>query len=201
MTRSQNAEGFSLAELLVALALLGMISALIAGGLGLGNKIWHRAEEKSQATRGLYEAEAGLSRLLATLQPLRQGGASEIDFKGSPDSLEGVVALPPHVGLGGLYRLRLFLDPQEHQLALSLAAHGNDLEVSGERTTVAIGAAQLQIRYFGTARGSAQEQWQASWRNEDHLPKLLSLKITLLDRQLEWPEFKVATRLDPADWQ
>ncbi len=128
MTRFKNAEGFSLAELLVALALLGMISALIASGLGLGNKIWNRSEEKSQATRGLYEAEAGLSLLLATLQPLRQGNGSEIDFKGSPDSLEGVVALPPHVGLGGLYRLRLYLDPHEHQLALLLAAEGKDRE-------------------------------------------------------------------------
>jgi general secretion pathway protein J len=201
MTRFKNAEGFSLAELLVALALLGMISALIASGLGLGNKIWNRSEEKAQATRSRYEAEAGLSHLLAALQPLRQGGARLIDFKGSPDVLEGVVALPPHVGLGGLYRLRLFLDPRAHQLALSLAAYGKDLESSGERTSLAEAAGALQIRYFGKAGGSTQEEWHASWQNEDRLPALLSLKIMFLGRELEWPEFKIATRLDEASWQ
>ena len=81
MTRFKNAEGFSLAELLVALALLGMISALIAGGLGLGNKIWHRSEEKSQATRSLYEAEAGLARCLAPSSHSGKGAPAKLTLK------------------------------------------------------------------------------------------------------------------------
>jgi hypothetical protein len=130
-----------------------------------------------------------------------QGNPKEIDFAGFPDSLEGIVALPSHVGLGGLYRLRLFLDHKEHQLALSLAVDDPKRRSAGEPTTVAIGVEQMEIRYFGKARGSGQEQWQAHWQNEDGLPKLLAFKIKLLQHELVWPEFKIATRLDPTGWQ
>jgi prepilin-type N-terminal cleavage/methylation domain-containing protein len=193
-------EGFSLAELLVSLALLGLISALIAAGLGAGNKIWGRSEEISQAQRLQFEAEAGLTRLLSGLEPLRLANSRTLDFKGTATSLEGIVTLPAHIGLGGLYRLRLFLDPKEHQLALSLAAEGKDNRTEGELTTVATGAGGIEIRYFG-AKGGRQDAWYPSWENEERLPKLLAFKIKPLKPELAWPEFMIAARLDATDWR
>jgi prepilin-type N-terminal cleavage/methylation domain-containing protein len=179
MNGASGEEGFSLAELLVSLALLGMISALIAAGLGAGNKLWS---------------------LLSSLEPLRLRGSRVIDFRGAGDALEGVVALPPHVGLGGLYRLRLFLDRQDHQLALALAAEGKGFGAKGEITTAATGVSQLEIRYFGAKAGGV-EAWYPSWENEERLPRLLAFKIKLLQPKLEWPEFMIAARLDATDWR
>lgn len=193
--------GFSLTELLVALALLGLISGLIASGLGLGNKIWQRSERKSQISRGQFEAEAGLARLLSTLQPVRRTDKREVDFAGLADTLEGVVALPVQVGLGGLYRLRLFIDQGEHRLALSLRSDRETGLSAEEITTVATGVKRVDIRYFGAVGGSGREEWRATWLDEDRLPKLMSLKISLLDEELGWPEFKIDMRLDLVDWQ
>jgi prepilin-type N-terminal cleavage/methylation domain-containing protein len=193
-------EGFSLAELLVSLALLGLISALIAAGLGASNKLWSRSEEAAQAQRLEFEAEAGLRRLLSGLEPLRLRGSRAIDFRGAGDTLEGVVALPPHVGLGGLYRLRLFLDRQDHQLALSLAAEGKGQGAKGEITIAATGVSQLEIRYFGT-KADGPGAWYPSWENEERLPRLLAFKIKLLRPKQDWPEFMIAARLDATDWR
>jgi prepilin-type N-terminal cleavage/methylation domain-containing protein len=201
MTRLPHDEGFSLAELLVSLTLLSLIAALIAAGLGTANKLWSRSEETIQAQRIQFEAEAGLTRLLSGLEPLRRPDSRIIDFRGSADSLEGVVALPPHVGLGGLYRLRLFLDAKEHQLALSLAADGKGHGAGGELTTVATGVDRIEIRYLGDAKANGQEAWRTTWQNEERFPKLLAFKIKPLEPKLSWPEFMIAPRLDPADWR
>jgi prepilin-type N-terminal cleavage/methylation domain-containing protein len=200
MKGASGEEGFSLAELLVSLALLGLISALIAVGLGAGNKIWSRSEEIAQAQRLQFEAEAGLTRLLSGLEPLRQPNSKTIGFKGSLDSLEGIVTLPAYIGLGGLYRLRLFLDRNEHQLALFLAAEGKGQSGQGEPTAIAAGVEHIEIRYFG-AKGGGQEAWYSSWENEERLPKLLAFKIKPLKPEQVWPEFMIAARLDATGWR
>jgi general secretion pathway protein J len=200
MKGASGNEGFSLAELLVSLALLSLITALIAAGLGAGNKLWSRSEDIMQAQRNQFEAEAGLTTLLSGLEPLRLANSRALNFKGSPNSLEGIVTLPPHVGLGGLYRLRLFLDVGEHQLALSLAAEGKDQSSQSEITTAATGVEHIEIRYFGT-KGNGEAQWSSTWENEERLPKLLAFNIKLSKPKLAWPEFKIAARLDATDWR
>jgi general secretion pathway protein J len=201
MRRHPYDEGFSLAELLVSLTLLSLIAGLIAAGLGAANKLWSRSEETIQAQRIQFEAEAGLTRLLSGLEPLRLPDSRAIDFKGAGDSLEGIVTLPPHVGLGGLYRLRLFLDAKEHQLALSLAADTKNQTSRGELTTVATGVEHVEIRYLGDARAGGQEAWRTAWQNEERLPRLLAFKIKLLKPEPAWPEFMITARLDATDWR
>ena len=60
INRTQEA-GFSLVELLVSLALLGMVAAILASGLSLGQGSWRRSEEKAQAS--LAFPSLGFSRL------------------------------------------------------------------------------------------------------------------------------------------
>ena len=62
--------GFSLVELLVSLVLLGMVAAILASGLSLGQDSWRRSEEHVQASRAMFDAQARIRRLfLENLQP------------------------------------------------------------------------------------------------------------------------------------
>ena len=72
INRTQEA-GFSLIELLVSLALLGMVAAILASGLSLGQGSWRRSEEKAQASRSMFDAQTALRRLIENMQPLRSG--------------------------------------------------------------------------------------------------------------------------------
>jgi prepilin-type N-terminal cleavage/methylation domain-containing protein len=72
INRAQEA-GFSLIELLVSLALLGMVAAILASGLSLGQGSWRRSEEKAQASRSMFDAQTALRRLIENMQPLRSG--------------------------------------------------------------------------------------------------------------------------------
>ncbi len=177
---SAREAGFSLVELLVSLAVLGMLGALLASGLGLSQKVWRRSEEKSQASRAMFDAQAALRRLLDNLQPLRAAdqGSREIEFRGSPDELEGIVPLPPHIGLGGLYRLHLFRSRAGRRLALTFRAFeqgtartnatGDDAGLTTLATEIegwnfAISAKQRERRHqSGGAIGRARKSFRHS---------------------------------------
>ena len=96
INRTQEA-GFSLIELLVSLALLGMVAAILASGLSLGQGSWRRSEEKAQASRSMFDAQTALRRLIENMQPLRAGSQDlrAVEFRGSADELDGIVPLPP----------------------------------------------------------------------------------------------------------
>ncbi|WP_127077257.1 prepilin-type N-terminal cleavage/methylation domain-containing protein [Rhodomicrobium lacus] len=201
MITLRREDGFTLVEILVTLAILGFISALIATALRLGNNMWSKAQERGQSTRSLLEAENGLTRVLTTLRPLHQPDSDELDFSGYSNSLEGVIALPDHIGLGGLYRIHLFHDPQELQLTLSLSSDFQNRQAQGDRTTVATKVERISIRYFGKSKEVSNEQWQTSWLHQKRLPKLIAIDVTLSGADTQWPEFKIAPRLEQSDWQ
>src|SRR5712671_5369615 len=86
---------------------------------------WPRSEERAQTSRVMFDAETALRRLLDNMQPLRLGsqGSRAIEFRGIADELDGIVPLPPNIGLGGLYRLHLFRNRSARRLDLTFRAY------------------------------------------------------------------------------
>jgi general secretion pathway protein J len=201
--------GFSLVELLVGLALLGMICALLAAGLGLGQRVWNSSEARNQASRTMFDVSAALRRLLGSLQPLRTGvdGSRAVEFRGFGERLEGVVHLPSHLGLGGLYRVRLECETGSHRLNLYLSPYRQGETASEEGsnsqglTTLADGIEELQLRYFGQAKNDSKAEWHETWEDQDGLPKLLSVTITPQEKAKPWPDLVIITRVQPVQWR
>jgi general secretion pathway protein J len=227
INRAQEA-GFSLIELLVSLALLGMVAAILASGLSLGQGSWRRSEEKAQASRSMFDAQTALRRLVENMQPLRsgsqgsgsqglrsqasgsQGSGSQdlraIEFRGSADELDGIVPLPPHIGLGGLYRLHLFRDRSARRLDLTLHAYEPRSEAaSGDDetglTTLASEIDSLELRYFGKAKGEETPNWRNEWQDQEELPSLISIKVRGEKIGVVWPELLISPRVKPVDWR
>jgi general secretion pathway protein J len=227
INRAQEA-GFSLIELLVSLALLGMVAAILASGLSLGQGSWRRSEEKAQASRSMFDAQTALRRLVENMQPLRsgsqgsgsqglrsqasgsQGSGSQdlraIEFRGSADELDGIVPLPPHIGLGGLYRLHLFRDRSARRLDLTLHAYEPRSEAaSGDDetglTTLASEIDSLELRYFGKAKGEETPNWRNEWQDQEELPSLILIKVRGEKIGVVWPELLISPRVKPVDWR
>jgi len=196
--------GFSLAELLVSLVIISMVGALLASGLNLGQRVWARSEQRAQAAREMFDAQAALRRLFDDMQPLRSSSQDPrtIEFRGSADEIEGVVPLPS-IGLGGLYRLHLFWRRSERRLDLDFHVYQRGRETGGNETNLTTLASEIdnmEIRYFGKATGEQAPGWHNEWRGQQELPALISLKVTSA-KDVAWPELLIAPRVKAVDWR
>ena len=105
-----GAAGFTLLELVIALSLVGIIAVLLFGGLRLGGRFWERVDQVGERAAGMSSAQALLRRTLGqarlTYRILDEEQVVSL-FSGNSGRLDFVAALSRHVGLPGLYLLRL----------------------------------------------------------------------------------------------
>lgn len=105
-------QGFTLVELLIALFLIAVITLLLFSGLRLGARAWEGVEAASERIADLRVArnfiEGALRHALA--RSLVVDGREVQVFAGDTESLELVAPLSEHVGIPGLYLLRLGLE-------------------------------------------------------------------------------------------
>jgi general secretion pathway protein J len=111
--RTSGAGGFTLVELLIALVLIAVIMVLMFSGLRLGSRAWEAVATVSERVSDLRVARNFLERTLRQAQPVEVvfDGTQWPVFAGDPTRLELVAPLSEHVGIPGLYILRLGLEP------------------------------------------------------------------------------------------
>jgi general secretion pathway protein J len=104
--------GFTLVELLIALVLLAIILVLLFSGLRLGSRAWEGVDTVSERVSDLRVARNFIEQMLRQTRPvtLMFDGAAMPVFAGEPSRLELVAPLSEHVGIPGLYVLRLALE-------------------------------------------------------------------------------------------
>ena len=107
--------GFTLVELVIALALIGLITLLLFSGLRLGTRAWEGVEARAERTAGPRLARNFLTRELTQARPMQITFDAEqiLVFSGDAENLEFVAPLSEHVGTPGLYILRLSLERDE----------------------------------------------------------------------------------------
>jgi general secretion pathway protein J len=101
-----------LVELLIAFALIGLITLLLFSGLRLGTHAWEGVDRIAERTAELRLARNFLEQALRQSQAvtLTIDAAPYLVFSGDAENLEFVAPLSEHVGIPGLYVLRLRLD-------------------------------------------------------------------------------------------
>jgi general secretion pathway protein J len=104
--------GFTLVELLIALVLIAVITLLMFSGLRVGSRAWEGVETVSERVSDLRVARNFIDR---TLRQTRRtsivfDGQDWPVFAGDPERVELVAPLSEHVGIPGLYVLRLVLE-------------------------------------------------------------------------------------------
>lgn len=104
--------GFTLIELVIALAIIGLIALLLFSGLRLGGRAWEAVDTVGERLSGLRLADAFLRRALGQTRAataVYDGQLIQV-FAGESERIEWVAPLSEHVGLPGLYILRLQLE-------------------------------------------------------------------------------------------
>lgn len=175
--------GFSLLELLVALALLSVIGVGLAGAMQLGVNTYSRAQTLD-GNAAEIASRAQLRRLLERATPPSLLTPFAKEFEGTVTSLSFVTLATPGFAhdASGLkvnilsennilqYRFETF-DDDGQTLESFLAPLANEVD-------------KAAFGYF------TQGTWQDTWNNQNNLPELVRIIVDGSSEPL-WPEFTV----------
>lgn len=199
--------GFTLLELLIGLALLGMLMVLLFSALRLGSKSSDAGESILSQSNSRAVMTGFLRKSLSQLQPWRFNGegGQTLAFLGEPESLRFAGILPSQSGHAGLRLIALELSNGRLQLRhRSPTADTKGFEVldAANAVVLAEGIQSLTMSYFGSEQPDAEASWHPAWSDEARTPRLI--RIALVDKSGHaWPEIVAAPMLDGeanCDW-
>lgn len=211
MTR---ANGYTLIELLVGLAILGMMAAMLVAGLGASGLMAARARTQADALEPVASAQMVLRARLERLRaaPKLTASRAVADIDGEPQSLDFTGAPPDREMPDALFRYRLARSSAGDVTLVSAPviaienADGTGPRQSWTSITLAHGASGLSIAYFGDDPLSGGRTWQGHWYDRPQPPDLIRVRIAFpAGDKRRWPDLIArpratvnnACRIDP----
>jgi len=172
--RHSASGGFTLVELLVALALAGIVMVLLTDELRLASLGFERISHRSERLAIRRDLEDLLREELgsAVAAPLI---ASESPFTGGPSSMK-FLSLADDSG-PGIYRVDIGLQAQNGEQSLILTRRLVE-PAAGRgpvRTTLAAHVRGFKAFYFGAPAPNAEPRWLDRWADVRYPPSLVRI--------------------------
>jgi general secretion pathway protein J len=209
LERPDSTAGFSLIELLVALALVTLIATYLFGGFTLGRRAWESAH-KVEEVASVSAVQDFLRQALLQTYPapvIKPDNAREVWFEGGEHELHFVAIVQGRTTRGGLFQFDIGLarDAAGAGETPSLRVRqtmyqgplARDAEaLPGYERLLLAKVGQLTFRYFGRQNEREAPVWMPRWTRRDALPDLVGMQLTFPDRDLRlWPELIVELQL------
>jgi general secretion pathway protein J len=182
--------GLTLVELLVALAVLALVSGLLVTGLHSAATGWPRIvrsnadNEEREATRRM------LTRLFAEIYPARldKAGGGFVEFAGGRDRMDFLAPLARRFGTDDIVRYTL----RFHGDGLRVAWRLDRRAEAGEENVIAAAAEEIipdwregAFAYYGPVEAGGEPQWSTRWKERKALPLLVRLHFVWRGRAEE----------------
>ena len=186
--RSQRNAGFTLLELLVALTLTAMMTALVVWGIDLGRRAWLATSDRGQSD----EIEAGVERLRELV--FKAMPALELDpksriarpaFSGQETSMTFVTLSEGTALESGLVRVHVVWEQDttgfpckgtvivKEGIFRSLGDHS----FSSAPAILFRCVKRFALRYFGSTTRGEPEKWEAAWGVAEQMPRAVRAEI------------------------
>jgi general secretion pathway protein J len=203
LNRAARTAGFTLIEVLVALALMGLISTVLIASLEIGGHTWQRVTRTAMQTDEIARSQAFLRLRLATIHPVSAGsshGPSAESLLGTSTSLEFVSSAP---GSGNDRLLRYRIGPSsggysDIEVAYRPDRSGSSHAVAADwsRETLLAGAQGISIQFWESA-SDIPGRWVDHWEGKNQLPDLIRIEVSFAsDDQRQWPPLYVEPKID-----
>jgi general secretion pathway protein J len=190
--------GFTLIEMTVAMALLGLISVLVFESLRFGQRSYQSATRKGAESWEVFAAQRLLRNLVESAYPQQPGDVgttAEPGLQGDPQRMFVTAPAPLAMGGAGLYRYEIALRSNatgRNDLVIRWRAQMPDAAGLNDRSAEEIllpGVAGLRMSYQ-SATG-----WSERWA-EPGLPQLVRLQVTFAAGDLRtWPDMIATPRI------
>jgi general secretion pathway protein J len=198
--------GFTLVELLIGLAITGLLAGFLLTALRIGTRseaaVTTQLERTSEiaAVHGFVRAQLANARPLLGQWPDARGAVA---FDGRDDGVTFVGLIPGALGTGGLQFLHLSLIEAgrgQRNLVVRWGTYDPtvdpaEADFSGAATLLS-GLAALDLNYFGRLARDRPGAWHARWVHMDALPSLVTMRVVLADGRA-MPDCVVALRAFP----
>ncbi len=192
----RNQAGYSLVELAIVLALLGLISLAIAGSLQFGARVWERTEQEIAATETARGSHALLGTLLSHLYPRAAAEGSETAFDGAADRMTFLTDASSAYGAGGIARVTLSLKKVRGAVALVLSHEAEEGASSAQEEVLFGGAERIAFAYAEVKDGAVA--WSDAWAGKTSFPALIRVRAAFPKGAGTWPDLIVRPRIDRA---
>jgi len=197
---SRDNRGFTLVELLVSLAVLGMAAGLLMSGVASGQGLWHRAETRAADGEAVAAAQMVLRNRIEHLVPVPSfdGSAPFADVRGTVDSLSFYAPPADADRPGNLQRYRLQRDEDGTLTLYAVDSQSSTIEINaptvkGWRAIRLLdGVAGMELGYFGAAPPDGARRWRNRWQERPQPPELVRIRLVFdpADRRI-WPDLIV----------
>lgn len=188
--------GYSLVELMVVLALLGLISLATAGSLRFGARVWERTEQEIAATETARGGHALLGTLLSHLYPRAAAEGSDLAFDGAAERMTFLTDASSAYGAGGIARVTLSLKKERGFVALVLAHRAETGGAAAREEILFSGAERIAFAYAEIKDGTVV--WTDAWAGKTNLPALIRVRAAFPKGAGIWPDLVVRPRIDRA---
>jgi general secretion pathway protein J len=195
--------GFTLLELLVAIALFSFISLALFEGLHFGILAWGRGGAHADQADHVMFVQSLVRRLLEDAYPeyVSNGPADgHANFEGTATSVSFLATTPAALGGGGRSHFALSGAQKEGRKSLVLTSKqelaDDDETPAPARTILLSDIAGVEFSYFGRTRSDKGPQWRNFWTGESSLPQLIRVQIQFPQADARaWPDLLVAPRI------
>ncbi len=204
MNVSAKQVGFTLIEVLLAVALMATIMVLAYGGLRASTRAAHRGEERIANVQNMRMVHQFIRRQLNQVLPLAYmtDADNRITFEGDSNKITYVGSMPGYLGFGGPQVQSLALEPGNDGFDLVLrhlplvASYDSDL-ADTEAVVLLEGIESGQFSFLGLDELGDVGEWEANWEKVELPPESITLELELnAEMQLTWPVLTASRKVD-----
>ena len=200
----RRADGFTLIEVVIAMALLATIMVLLYSGLTFALRSWDAGDANGRRVADRRLGENFLRREMTELFPMRWKDATTVKFafEGEQRHLRFVSSRPAGLQKGGLSLVSLEVqDGDERRRHLMMRRAQPDDEAvdfapleKAEPVLLIADVESAQFSYFGAESDFAEPSWTDSWPHKAQIPLLVRLRVKMTDGRV-LPDFVIRVML------
>jgi general secretion pathway protein J len=177
--------GFTLLELLVVVAVLGLLIIGLTQGVRAGLTLWEAQSRRAGETAELDAAARILRILLSGIAPSASAGfgpaaSAAPGLKGTAESFAFIGDLP--TGLGTTQRADITLTLSRGRLVLRWTPHRHELSIAPApeptETELVRRVDGLELAYWGSPSPDQAAGWQTQW-DGPAIPELIRVRLIL----------------------
>ncbi len=197
--RRPGQQGLTLIELLLALAILAILTGFLAGGLSIGRRAFD-ADRISRIVSGSSAAIQTVSTLIGSALPVPDGTRNQglrIIFDGRQQALVFVGLSEGRSLRGGPHKIRLRRSGSDLVAEIVVAeteTKTGDPLPPAIQVGVLNGVREVHFGYFGKINPASPPGWRNEWADAGHLPDLVSIRVDFEDPRRNEPATIVALR-------